>query len=225
MSHDTPRSSKEKSQKKAGSSREAIIVDASPTSATARVIPSFQKSPSMPIPIQSDSHRIPPLSRSNTDNYSRPPPAPGLERASTWMAGSNLGRDRSRSRHARLYSDESSEDDRDRRHRRGRRTQSPEAMQTQTTKRYTVDSSRRAVPVQDHYFTEESPRSSKKTSHNLPNSSVRRTDPRPGYYVHESFEDEVQMPFPNVKYATMFDPEDIKYTDVPHSTLREEVLI
>ncbi|KAI1654023.1 DnaJ-domain-containing protein [Daldinia decipiens] len=221
MSHDTPRSSKEKSQKKAGSSREAIIVDASPTTATARVIPSFQKSPSMPIPIQSDSHRIP-LSRSNTDNYSRPPPAPGLERASTWMPGSNLGRDRSRSRHARLYSDESSEDDRDRRHRRGRRTQSPEAMPTQSTKRYTVDSSRRVIPVQE-YFPEESPRSSKKTSYPMPNSSARRTEPRPGYYAHGSYEDEVQSPFPNVKYATTFEAEDIKYADVPHSTFREEV--
>ncbi|KAI1647410.1 DnaJ-domain-containing protein [Daldinia loculata] len=222
MSHDTPRSSKEKSQKKAGSSREAIIVDASPTSATARVIPSFQKSPSMPIPIQSDSHRIPPLSRSNTDNYTRPPPAPGLERASTWMPGSNLGRDQSRSRHARLYSDESSEDDRDRRHRRGRRTQSPEAMPTQSTKRYTVDSSRRVIPVQE-YFPEELPRSSKKSSYPTPNSSARRTEPRPGYYAHGSFEDEVQAPFPNVKYATTFEPEDIKYTEVPHSTFREEV--
>ncbi|KAI0095940.1 DnaJ-domain-containing protein [Daldinia grandis] len=223
MSHDTPRS-KEKSQKKAGSSREAIIVDASPTSAaaTARVIPSFQKSPSMPIPIQSDSHRIP-LSRSNTDNYSRPPPAPGLERASTWMGGSNLGRERSRSRHARLYSDESSEDDRDRRHRRGRRTQSPEVM-TQSTKRYTVDSSsKRVIPIPEHYLPEESPRSSKKASYHMPNSSARRTEPGPGYYVHGSFEDEVQAPFPNVKYAATFEPDDIKYTDVPHSSFREGV--
>ncbi|KAI1475312.1 DnaJ-domain-containing protein [Daldinia eschscholtzii] len=218
MSHDTPRS-KDKSNKKSVPTREAIIVDASPTSATARVVPSFQKSHSIPIPIQSDGHRVPPLSRSNTDNYSRPPPAPGLERASTWMPGSELNRDRSRTRHARVYSDESSEDDRDRRHHRGRRTQSPTTIPTQT-KKYTV-SSGRAIPVLDRYYAEESPRSSKKTSHHTPNTSARRTEPRPSYYVHENYDDDIHVPFPNIKYASTFEPEDIKYTEVPHSTYQE----
>ncbi|KAI1463418.1 DnaJ-domain-containing protein [Daldinia caldariorum] len=220
MSHDTPRS-KEKSSKKSGPPRE-IIVDATPISATARGIPSFQKSHSIPIPIHADGHRIPPLSRSNTDNYSRPPQAPGLERASTWMAGSELGRDRSRSRPTRIYCDESSEEDRDRRHRRGRRMQSPEPITTQSTKRYTVDSTRRVIPVPEHYFAEDTPRSSKKTSHHTPNSSARR-EARPSYYVHESYEEDTHGPFPNVKYADQFDPKDIKYTEVPHSTFQQEV--
>ncbi|KAI8959281.1 DnaJ-domain-containing protein [Daldinia sp. FL1419] len=207
MSHDTPRS-KEKSHKP-GQTRETIVVDSS-------------KSRSIPIPMQSDSHRVPHLSRSNTDNYSRPPQIPSLERAATWMGSSNLGRERSRSRHNRVYSDESSDDDR--RHRRGRRTQSPEAMPTQSTTRYAVDAStRRVIPVQEHYYTGELPRSTKKTSYAMPNSSARRAEPRPSYFApHDTYEDEI--PFPNVKFANQFDPADVKYADVTRSTYREEVL-
>ncbi|KAI1377127.1 DnaJ-domain-containing protein [Hypoxylon crocopeplum] len=208
MSHDTPRLSKEKSShKKSSSSREAIIVDASPSPAT-RAIPTFQKSHSIPIP---------PI-RANTDNYSRPPLAPGLERAATF---DEFGRDRSRSRPARMYPDDSSEDDRDRRHRRSRRTQSPEPMIQ--SKRYTVDSNRKAIPIHDSYFPEDSPRSSRKNSYPIPNSSVRRTEPRANYYVAEEYDDDAHFFSGSVKFADQFKANDIKYSDVPHTTYREEV--
>ncbi|KAI1407627.1 DnaJ-domain-containing protein [Hypoxylon sp. FL1857] len=217
MSHDTPKSSEKKSShKKSGSSKEAIIVDASPS---ARIVPSFQKSHSIPIPIPSDSRRAPPLGRSNTDNYSRHP-GPGLERASTWMGDSELGRDRSRSRHARMYPDDSSEDDHDRRHRRGRRTQSPEPMTTQ--RRYTVQD-KKAVPIQESYFEGSPPRSSKKPSYPMPNSSARRADPRSGYYAHEDYEDDNGAYFQNIKFAPTFGADEIKFSNVQHSLRGEEL--
>ncbi|KAI0884061.1 DnaJ-domain-containing protein [Annulohypoxylon maeteangense] len=209
MSHDTPRS-KEKSHKKSSSSKEAIIVDASPSSG-ARIVPSFTKSHSIPISGQSESHRMPPLSRSTTESYPRPQP-PGLERASTWMPESDLGRERSRSRHARTYTDDSSEDDRDRerRHRRSRRTQSPEDIPedipVQTT-RYTVSSStRKAIPVPP-----------------MPNSSARRAaEPRNAYYEHEDFEEDTPGYFPSgVKYSKQFGPGEIQFSNLPH--VREEL--
>ncbi|KAI0378468.1 DnaJ-domain-containing protein [Hypomontagnella monticulosa] len=225
MSHDTPRSSKEKSHKKTGSSREPIIVDT--PSPGARIIPSLQKSHSIPISGMSDAHRVPPLNRSNTDSYSRPPLAHGLERAATWMEDSNHGRDRSRSRQTGIYLEESSEDDRDHRRRRGRRTQSPDVIPISSTKRYTVDtSSGKAIPiretVRESYF-EESPRSSKKNSYPMPNSSARRVDHRAGgYYVHDEYEEEPQVYSGgfNVKYSDTFDPNAIKFSSVPH---REEL--
>ncbi|KAI1099819.1 DnaJ-domain-containing protein [Jackrogersella minutella] len=226
MSHDTPRSSKEKSHKKSGSSiKDAIIVDASP-SGGARIPPSLQKSHSIPIPVQPETHRVPPLSRSSTDTYPRPAQAPGLERASTWMPDSDLGRERSGSHPSRFYTDDSSEEERDRRHRRGRRTQSPGDIPEEIpiqAKRYIVTSERRTVPVQDPYFTEESPRVAKKASYPAPNSSARRADPRAGYYPPEEYEEDAGY-FKNVKYATTFNANSIKFSDVPHS-LREEVLI
>ncbi|KAI2620962.1 DnaJ-domain-containing protein [Hypomontagnella submonticulosa] len=216
MSHDTPRSSKEKSHKKTGSSREPIIVDT--PSPSARIIPSLQKSHSIPIPIPSDSLRNPPLNRANTDSYSRPPLAHGLERAQTWMDDSGRGRDRSRSRQAGLYMDESSEDDRDHRRRRGRRTQSPELIPVSSTKRYTVDSGK-AIPVRDSYF-EESPRSSKKNSYAMPNTSARRVDHRAaGYYEYDE-EPQTYSGFTDVKYAPVFGSNEIKFSSVPH---REEL--
>ncbi|KAL7624909.1 hypothetical protein AAE478_004123 [Parahypoxylon ruwenzoriense] len=217
MSHDTPRSSKEKpSHKKSGSSREAIIMDASPPAA--RVVPPLSKS--APIPIPTDGgHRVPHLSRSNTEGYPRPPPAPGLERASTWISGSDVGRDRSRTRHARKY-DESSEDDRDRRHRRGRRMHSPEAVHT-TAKLYAVNgTTTRVIPVQEGYF-EELPRSSKKASYPMANSAARRADPRAAYY--DDYEEEPRPFANNVKYTETFDSNDIKFSDLPRSSYREEV--
>ncbi|KAI1390527.1 DnaJ-domain-containing protein [Hypoxylon trugodes] len=210
MSHDTPRSSKEKSShKKSGSSRDPIIVDAA--SPTSRIIPTFQKSHSIPIP----------LNRSSTD-YSRPPPAAGLERAATWMADTGHGRDRSRSRHARYTTDESSEEDRERRHRRSRRTtQSPEPMPAQSTKRYTVTAGK-TVPIQELYLAEESPRNSKRT-YAMPNTSVRRGEP-PASYYDDVFEEEPQPIFPSVKYSATFDANEINFSDVQHSHHhREEV--
>ncbi|KAI1090763.1 DnaJ-domain-containing protein [Rostrohypoxylon terebratum] len=222
MSHDTVRSSKEKSHKKSSPSKETIVVDGSPASG-ARHVPSFTKSHSIPISGLSDSHRMPPLSRSSTENYSRPQ-APGLERASTWMPESDLGRERSRSRHARVYTDDSSEDDRDRerRHRRSHRTQSPEhiseiPIQTSTTTRYTVSSGRKAVPIS----SEESPRISKKTSYPIPNSSVRR-EPRQAYFSHSSYEEE-PMPGWNVNYSKQFSANEIQFSGVQHS-LSEELI-
>ncbi|KAI2608930.1 DnaJ-domain-containing protein [Hypoxylon fragiforme] len=213
-SHDTPRSSKEKTaHKKTSASREPLIVEAtSPT--PSRVIPTFHKSHSIPIPIQSDHHRVPPLSRANTDGFSRP--ISGLARSSTWMPETEHVRERSRSRHARVYSDESSEDER--RHRRGHRTQSPEP--TIQAKRYTVDSNRRTVPIQESYFPEDMPRSSKK-SYPAPNSSVRRSEPRAAYY--DDYEEAPRAFFPDVKYSQQFDVSEVKYADVLHSSLREEV--
>ncbi|KAI1204627.1 DnaJ-domain-containing protein [Annulohypoxylon truncatum] len=224
MSHDTSRPSKEKSHKKSSPSKEAIIVD-SPASG-ARIVPSFTKSHSIPISGQSESHRMPPLSRSSTEAYSRPQP-PGIERASTWMPDSDLGRERSRSRPTRMYTDESSEDDRDRerRHRRTRRTQSPEDIPedvpVQTT-RYTVSASRKAIPVQEAFYSEDSPRISKKTSYPMPNSSARRADPRAAYYEHDDLEDEPGYFPAGVKYAQQFNPAEIQFSKLQHS-VREEV--
>ncbi|KAI0139624.1 DnaJ-domain-containing protein [Hypoxylon sp. NC0597] len=218
MSHDTPRSSEKKSShKKSGSSKEAIIVDASPS---ARIVPSFQKSHSIPIPIPSDPHRAP-LGRSNTDGYSRQHPIPGLERASTWMGDSDLGRDRNRSRHVPIYPEDSSEDDHDHRHRRGRRTQSPEPMTTQ--RRYTVQD-KKAVPIQESYFEGSPPRSSKKTSYPIPNSSARRTDPRSAYYAHDDHDDDSGAYFPsNIKFAPTYAADEIKFSSVQHSLRGEEL--
>ncbi|KAI0160031.1 DnaJ-domain-containing protein [Hypoxylon sp. FL1284] len=210
MSHDTPRSSKEKSHKKSGSSRDPLIVESS--SPTARVVPSFQKSTTMP----SQLHRS-----STADDYSRPPLAPGLERAQTWVPDSaGRGRDRSHSRHNRGYVDESSEDDRNRRHRRSRRTTSPEPIPIQMhAKRYTVDrNTARAIPVETPYFVDETPRSSKK-GYPSANSSARRAEAR---YCDE-YDEEPRAFFHNVKYADTFEADDIKFADVAHTTYREEV--
>ncbi|KAI5865259.1 DnaJ-domain-containing protein [Durotheca rogersii] len=196
MSHDTPRSSKEKSShKKSGLPREAIIVDTSPTR---RTVPSFQKSHSIPIPIP------PHLGRSNTDG---PPRPPGLERAATWMPGADFAQERGRSRHTRVYTDESSEEDRDRRHRRTRRTRSPEVMPTHTTVYKLSDG--RTVQLPEQYIQESPPRSSKKASYPMANSGARRVDPR-GYY--SSYEDEPQPFMGSVMYTDTFDPSDIKYS-------------
>ncbi|KAI4864941.1 DnaJ-domain-containing protein [Hypoxylon rubiginosum] len=214
MSHDTPRSSKEKpSHKKSSSSRDPLIVEASSPTPAARIVPSFQKSSTMPIPIH----------RSTTEDYSsRPPVAPGLERAATWMAESGRGRERSHSRHNRGYIDESSEDDRDRRHHRSRRTQSPEVMSmphTHTTKRYTVErNTSRAIPVESSYFPDDTPRSSRK-GHPSANSSARRADPR----YHDDYDEEPRPFFSNIRYADQFDANDIKFSDVTHTPYREEV--
>ncbi|XXG99617.1 hypothetical protein Hte_005958 [Hypoxylon texense] len=212
MSHDTPRSKEKSSHKKSSSSRDPLIVEGSSPTPAARIVPSFQKSSTMPIPIH----------RSTTEDYSRPPVAPGLERAATWMADSGRGRERSHSRHNRGYIDESSEDDRDRRHRRSRRTQSPEPMpmpHTHTTKRYTVErNTSRAIPVEPtSYFPEESPRSSKK-GYPSANSSARRAD---RYY--DEYDDEPRSLFQNVTYANQFNADDIKFANVTHTPYREEV--
>ncbi|KAI1451863.1 DnaJ-domain-containing protein [Annulohypoxylon moriforme] len=227
MSHDTPRS-KEKSHKKSSPSKEAIIVDASPSagpSSGARIVPSFTKSHSIPISGQSESHRMPPLSRSSTETYPRPQP-PNLERSSTWMPESDLGRERSRSRHANVYPDDSSEDERDRRHRRSRRTQSPEGIPEDVpvkSTRYTVSSSRKAIPVQEAFYSEDSPRISKKTSYPMPNSSARRAEPRNAYFAEDELEESTPSYFPGgVKYSKQFNPEEIQFSKLPHS-LREEL--
>ncbi|OTB02593.1 hypothetical protein M426DRAFT_24564 [Hypoxylon sp. CI-4A] len=208
MSHENSRSSKEKSShKKSGSPREPMVAE-TPTPG-ARIVPSFQKSQSIPIP-----H----LQRSNTEGYSRPPAA-GLERSTTWIPDSSGGRERSRPRHAaHVYmADDESEDDRDRRHRRGRRTASPDVMPTQSTstKRYQIDPSNvKVIPVG---MSEEPPRSSKKP-YPIPNSSARRSNPRTGYYTDE-YEDNSGAYFPagyDIKFAPTFDANEIKYSKLPH---------
>ncbi|KAI1774411.1 DnaJ-domain-containing protein [Hypoxylon cercidicola] len=208
MSHDTPRSKEKSSHKKSSSSRDPLIVESS--SPTARVVPSFQKSSTMP-----------PIHRSTTEDFSRPPVAPGLERAATWI-DSGRTRERSHSRHNRGYIDESSEDDRDRRHRRNRRTQSPEPMpipHIQTTKRYTVErNTARAIPVEaSSYFPDDSPRSAKK-GYPSANSSARRAD---RYY--DEYEEDPRPFFPNVRYADQYGADDVKYSEVTHTPYREEV--
>ncbi|KAI6085176.1 DnaJ-domain-containing protein [Hypoxylon rubiginosum] len=210
MSHDTPRSSKDKSSHKKSNSRDPLIVEAS--SPTARVIPGFHKSSTMPSPM----HRS-----TTVDDYShsRPPVAPGLGRAQTWMADPGRVRERSHSRHNRGYIDESSEDDR-RQQRRSRRTHSPEPMpipMRTSTKRYTVkENTSRAIPVEPSYF-DDAPRSSRK-GYPSANSSARRADP---YY--DEYEEEPRAFFHNVKYASTFDPSDVKFAEVAHTPLREEV--
>ncbi|KAI1767934.1 DnaJ-domain-containing protein [Hypoxylon sp. FL1150] len=210
-SHDTPRSSKDKPPHKKSNSREPLIVEGS--SPAARTVPTFQKSSTMPSPMH----------RSTTiDDYSRPPVAPGLERAATWM-DSGRTRERSHSRHNRRYVDESSEDDRDRQHRRTRRAQSPEPMPMPTrtsTRRYTVkENSSRAIPVGSSYF-EEAPRSSRKGYPSANSSARRAVDP---HYYDEYEEEPRGTYFPNVRYSNTYDQSDVKFADVTHTPLREEV--
>ncbi|KAI1080717.1 hypothetical protein F5B20DRAFT_92157 [Whalleya microplaca] len=214
-SYDTPRLSKEKSHKKS-SSREPVspnIVDASPPS---RPIPSFHKSHTAPIGVSPDTFRTP-LSRANTDNVSRPPITPHMARSQTFY-DSKHGRERSRSRQARpMYVSEDSEDDRERRHRRSsRRTQSPETMM-QTS--YKV-SKGKAVPI-THGYAEELPRTSKRTTNPIPISSARVfTVSKPDYpYEYDIAQNTWDR---EVKYATQFDPTEITYTDVHHSSHRAE---
>ncbi|KAI0405174.1 hypothetical protein F4802DRAFT_563392 [Xylaria palmicola] len=206
MSHDTPRSSKEKtsSHKKSSSSRDhqPIIVEAgSPPSRT-----------------------VPSLARAHTESYTRPiavpPPAPGLTRAGTWYQQTERERERherSRSRPTAqmLTDEEDSEDDRERRHRRSRRTQSPEPIRTHH--RYAVDGSK-SIPIRQKQYHEQPPRGAykTKTAYVVPNSSKRVQ--RGGYtsYPREYHDEELPQQFSGVKYSAQFNEQDISYSDLPY---------
>ncbi|KAH9995871.1 DnaJ-domain-containing protein [Xylariaceae sp. FL0662B] len=217
-SHDTPRLSKEKSShKKSNSSREPVspvVIDASPTTHT---IPSFQKSHTAPNGM-SDAFRTP-LSRANTENVSRPPIVPSMERSQTWSSKPKRGHERSRSRQARpVYLEEESEDERDRRHRRStRRTRSPEVMASQT--KYTVTEGK-AIPV-SHGYTD-SPRTSKRTAYPVAHGSAHVIHVGdPDYY--EDYDELKTSWEPHIKYAAQFEPDEIAYSKIPHSSYRGEV--
>ncbi|KAI0434581.1 hypothetical protein F5Y09DRAFT_235533 [Xylaria sp. FL1042] len=201
MSHDNPRSSREKtsSHKKSTSSRDQpIIVEAG----SPRAIPSF--------------------SRAHTESYARPIPVPGLGRSETWYATTEREherRERSRSRVTPpAYSDDDdSENDRERRHRRSRRTQSPEAM---PHTRYTVDGSgTKSIPIRPKQYHEQPSRGAYKTSkaYVMPNSSARVQRGHKSYardYGH--YEEEPSHHFSEIKYSQQFGERDIRYSDLPY---------
>ncbi|KAI8626257.1 hypothetical protein F5Y19DRAFT_478619 [Xylariaceae sp. FL1651] len=204
MSHDTPRSSREKpsSHKKSSSSRDhqPIIVDAG--SPPARIIPSLQKS---------HSERVPPLPRSHTETFARPIPVPGLNRAETWQ-------ERSRSRPSPYSDEEDSEDERERRHRRSRRNHSPEPMPAQTQHRYTVEGTK-SIPMRQKSYHPEQPTArvyKTKGAYVMPNSSARVQRGHKAY-ARDYYEDEQPQFFGKVKYAAQFDERDINYSDLPYS--------
>ncbi|KAI0540109.1 hypothetical protein GGR58DRAFT_185923 [Xylaria digitata] len=203
MSHDTPRSSREKASlhKKSSSSRDhqPIIVEVgSPPSRAA-----------------------PPLSRAHTDSYARPIPVPGMSRADTWYSSTDRERERherSRSRPTPGYTDsDESEDDRDRRHRRSRRTQSPEPISAHAV-RYSVDTNgTKSIPIRQKQYHEQPPRGSYKTKgggYAVPNSSARL---HRGHTVAYHYEEErPQQHFSGVKYSAQFGEQDIRYSDLPY---------
>ncbi|KAI0967489.1 hypothetical protein F4678DRAFT_243805 [Xylaria arbuscula] len=196
MSHDTPRSSREKpsSHKKPSSSRDQpIIVEAG----SPRTVPTF--------------------SRAHTESYARPVPVPGLGRAETWYAKTDREHERSRSRVTPpMYTeDEDSEDDRERRHRRSRRTQSPEAI---PHTRYAVDGSgTKSIPIRQKQYHEQPARGAYKTSkaYVMPNSSARVQRGNKAYN-RDYYEEDQSQHYSGVKYAAQFDERDIRYSDLPY---------
>ncbi|KAI0117865.1 hypothetical protein GGR51DRAFT_555149 [Nemania sp. FL0031] len=203
MSHDTPRSSRDKApgHKKSSSSRDhqPIIVEAG--------------SPS--------TRNVPGLSRAHTDAYSRAIPIPTLNRSETYHATTERERERherSRSRHSPIYADdEDSDDARDRRHRRSRRTKSPEPM---SQVRYTVDGGK-SMPMRPKQYHDQAPRGSysKKGAYVVPNSSARlqrahTTYARGGDYYAE--ERPQHFSVSGIKYSTQFNERDIAYSDLPY---------
>ncbi|KAF2969365.1 hypothetical protein GQX73_g4234 [Xylaria multiplex] len=202
MSHDTPRSSREKSSlhKKSSSSRDhqPIIVEVGSPSGRA----------------------APPLSRAHTDSYTRPIPVPGMSRADTWYASTDRERERherSRSRPTHGYTDsDDSEDDRTRRHRRSRRTQSPDPIPVHAV-RYSVDTNgTKSIPIRQKQYHEQMPRGSYKMKggYAVPNSSARLHRGHTVAYHHE--EERAQQHFTGVKYSAQFGEQDIRYSDLPY---------
>ncbi|KAI0452297.1 hypothetical protein F5B21DRAFT_506461 [Xylaria acuta] len=207
MSHDTPRSSKEKpsSHKKSSSSRDhqPIIVEAG-----------------------SPNRTIPSLPRAHTEGYAaRPIPVPTLSRAETWYPSTERERDRherSRSRPTPpiFTEDEASEDDRDRRHRRSRHTQSPEPIH-----RYAVDGTK-SIPIRQKQYHDQPPRGAYKTNkaYVVPNSSARVHRSHKSY-ARDYYEERPQH-FPGgVKYSAQFDERDICYSELPYrGSYRSDVI-
>lgn len=222
MSHDTPRSSRDKpsSHKKSSSSRDQpIILEAG--SPSARVIPTLQKSHSERIPSHTD--RAPPLPRSHTESFARPIPVP-LGRAETWYPSTERERERherSRSRATPLYSEEEdSEAERERRHRRSRRTHSPEpiVMPAQAHQRYAVDGMK-TIPVRSKTYHEQPTKQrmyKQGAAYVVPNSSSRR-DRHTAAYARYEYEEEPPQHFPKVKYSPQFDERNIQYSQLPYS--------
>ncbi|KAJ8128898.1 hypothetical protein O1611_g4735 [Lasiodiplodia mahajangana] len=203
MSHDTPRSSRDKApgHKKSSSSRDhqPIIVEAG--SPPTRTMPS--------------------LSRAHTDSYARAMPIP-LHRSETWNAPTERERERherSRSRPSPLYADdEGSDDGRDRRHRRSRRNLSPEPV---SQVRYTVDSGK-SIPIRPKQYHDQAPRgsysSSKKgaSAYVVPNSSARLHRANTSY-TRDYYEQRPQhFSVSGVKYSQQFNERDIAYSDLPY---------
>jgi curved DNA-binding protein CbpA len=220
MSHDSPRVKvpSSTSHKKSSGLRDAHI-DADPIRP-----PTFKKSSTMPT-----SHGTPPsvpespprIHRAQTGgDYSRPPPGmPSITRSQTWMPGDDGG-ERSRSRHAREFTDEDSEDDR--RPRRSRRARSPDDVPPMPRQlHYTVDKSTgRALPVRSSTYHDESASGRKsKPSYYMPEANVGRPmEHRPAMPSHQSYGS--AQYFEKVKTAKTFDPEEIAFSQVPHTQYR-----
>ncbi|KAI8951514.1 hypothetical protein F4801DRAFT_578494 [Xylaria longipes] len=209
MSHDTPRSSREKpsTHKKSSSSRDhqPIIVEAGSPIRTA---------PSLP--------------RAHTESYAtRPIPVPaGLHRADTWYAATDRERDRhersrSRPKAANFTEDEESEDERERRHRRSRHTQSPEPI----SRRYAVDGTK-SIPIRQKQYHDQPPRGAYKTNkaYVMPNSSARVQRSHKAY-TRDYYEEERPQHFPGgIKYSPQIDERDICYSDLPYRGYRSDVV-
>ncbi|KAJ3576116.1 hypothetical protein NPX13_g3807 [Xylaria arbuscula] len=186
MSHDTPRSSKEKSSshKKSTSSRD------------------------QPIIVEAGSPRaVPSLPRSHTESYpSRPIPVPpNLSRAETWHER----------RREPLYSDEEdSDEDRDRRHRRSRRTQSPEPIPVRYAVDGTKSIPIRQKQYHEQPSRSSAYKTSK--AYVMPNSSARVHRGHPSYTRDYYDVDQRAQHFSGIKYAQQFDERDINYSDLPY---------
>ncbi|KAI3335114.1 hypothetical protein F4824DRAFT_166515 [Ustulina deusta] len=200
MSHDTPRSSREKStlHKKSSSSRDTPII------------------------VEAGSPRgVPSLSRAHTESYARSIPKPGLNRAETWIPSTEREHERHERSRSRLTQpihtdDEDSEEVRDRRRRRSRRTQSPEPM---PHTRYAVDGSgTKSIPIRQKSYHEQSQRGTYKTSkaYVMPNSSARVQRAHQAY-ARDYFDEERPQHFSGVKYSPQFDERDIRFSELPYN--------
>jgi curved DNA-binding protein CbpA len=204
------RSSRDKSAHKKSSTRAAsreprtppVIVDPPPSSSSKmRHPPTFKKSHTAPLAVPTEP-RIPPLSRSSTDQYSRPIPQAthSAEASRNWLSDSD--RERSRAKAHASYSEESSEED-ERRFRRGsRRTHSPEPVSRTETYRYNVENGR--TVRQAHHPEELSRSRGSKGSY-----STHHATP---VYDYDDYGADGAQYFTKVKYAPQFDENEISYS-------------
>jgi curved DNA-binding protein CbpA len=220
VSHDAPRSKdKSSAHKKSSFSREPEYVDE-----PVRHIPPLKKAATMPSSHQSTPPSVPEspprVTRAQTEHYSRPAPSamPPMARAATWRGDGGDVRDRSRSRHARSYSDNESEEDT--RPRRSRRARSPDDAPPPGSKvRYTVLNGRTVQMGRADPYLDDSPvsRKSKHGGYYEANMS-RPMEHRPAMPSYGSYGSQV---FEKVKTSKSYNPDDVVYADVAHAPYRE----
>ncbi|KAL1876823.1 hypothetical protein VTK73DRAFT_9200 [Phialemonium thermophilum] len=206
-SNEMPSRFKEKSysSSRKKSSRDAFdIIDVG--SPRARTIPVLQPSHSAP-PVVPESPPRP--SRVNTlpkESYSRHVPLPTFTRSTTWA-----GEEAERMRRQYSYDDDS---DGDHHHRRSRRTRSPEAV-SYTYKVEGGKTMKLETPYEDYDDVRHSSRKYSGYGPKIVESVREPLSPRDDYYP--------SMPFPKVKQAKAYTPDDVtyssvQYTAVPHQS-------